>query len=821
MEYSDFFQKGTGSRPFAYQDRLATLEKWPDVIEAPTGAGKTAAVVMAWLWRSFVDDKNRGGCTPRRLVYCLPMRVLVEQTLAEVEKWLKATGLDDRVSVSVLMGGEDAGDWHLHPERRAILIGTQDMLISRMLNRGYGASRFRWPIDFGLLSNDCLWVFDEVQLMGSGLATTAQMEAFRHSYGTFADCHSIWMSATIMPQWLATADFRPNVSNLLLHQIDSADRNGALKRRLEARKTLKRCEVDAGDFKKLAHSVLDAHVPGTLTLVVLNKVHRAVDLYRAFKQASTDRKKGPHRSDGTDPTVTTEFPELILLHSRFRPIDRREKIVRLLDSDIPEAGVIAVTTQVVEAGVNVSAKNLFTDLAPWPSLVQRFGRCNRKGEYPTATCHWIDILRDGPGEDLEEKKRIDAARPYEVGSLITAQAELEALQDVSIQSLERHLEALDDRHTAKLFPYEPQHVIRKKDLIELFDTTPDLAGNDADISRFIRDGEDLDVQVFWRDVPEEGPSAGEERPAREEVCAVQVTRFRDFCRNKNSYRWDHLANRWMRVRIDGILPGRIFLIPRIEGGYDLETGWDLKHKGPVKIVEQDLVKGLPPEANDDDQNSLRSHWEPIGQHADQVSNELAEILKQLAIALPQKIQNGLARAARKHDWGKVHEVFVNAFDCRPPDPNKHWAKVPKMKRYGRPGFRHELAGALAMLQAGESPLACYLVASHHGKVRLSIRSLPTESRPPEAKKRFARGIWDGDVLPSVNLGGGVVTEETVLSLEPMELGSSTDGKPSWAQRMLELRDDPHLGPFRLTFLEALLRAADVLASKSGTNSKTT
>jgi len=50
----------------------------------------------------------------------------------------------------------------------------------------------------------------------------------------------------------------------------------------------------------------------------------------------------------------------------------------------------------------------------------------------------------------------------------------------------------------------------------------------------------------------------------------------------------------------------------------------------------------------------------------------------------------------------------------------------------------------------------------------------------------------------------------------MELGLSPDGKPSWAERMLALRDDPSLGlgPFRLAFLEALLRAADMRASRN-------
>src|SRR5206468_2268225 len=147
--------------------------------------------------------------TPRRLVYCLPMRVLVEQTVEAAERWLKNLDLQEKVCVHVLMGGEEAEDWDVHPERDAILIGTQDMLLSRALNRGYGMSRYRWPMHFGLLNNDCLWVMDETQLMGPGLWTSGQLDWMRnHRFGVTKPCVTWWMSATNSAVFLDTPDRR-------------------------------------------------------------------------------------------------------------------------------------------------------------------------------------------------------------------------------------------------------------------------------------------------------------------------------------------------------------------------------------------------------------------------------------------------------------------------------------------------------------------------------------------------------------------------------------------------------------------------------------
>ena len=143
------------------------------MIRIPTGLGKTEAVLGAWAWNRLV---RRDSTWPRRLVWCLPMRVLVQQSLAVAQKFLESMPVHntgpEKVQVCPLMGGADVEDWHLHPEQPAVLIGTQDMLLSRALNRGYATGRARWPMEYGLLNHDCLWIMDEIQLMDVGLTTT-------------------------------------------------------------------------------------------------------------------------------------------------------------------------------------------------------------------------------------------------------------------------------------------------------------------------------------------------------------------------------------------------------------------------------------------------------------------------------------------------------------------------------------------------------------------------------------------------------------------------------------------------------------------------
>jgi CRISPR-associated endonuclease/helicase Cas3 len=875
MTYSEFFKKATDRDhpPYGWQERLATSEACESrLIDIPTGLGKTAGVILAWLWNRLKVEDGQESSWPRRLVYCLPMRTLVEQTEGEADKWIQnlwkardSLGLSQTAieelrwlsgngdpqkahSPIVLMGGEDISkdkrEWDLYPEKPAILIGTQDMLLSRALNRGYGMSRYRWPMHFALLNNDALWIMDEVQLMGAGLASTTQMEGFRTelSLGS-VHCMSWWMSATIRPDWLKTVDCPSDLLTTEPLALSTSEKEqGRVLALREAPKTLLSSDVSSGskNVKAIAKLIAENHKDVGLNLVVVNTVKRARALHAELVKSSP--------SDADRP---------ILLHSQFLPQDR----LRVLDAiRSASPGTIVVSTQVIEAGVDLSAHTLFTELAPWSSLVQRFGRCNRwlidgQPHFSDAHIFWFDLDPD------------KEALPYESEQLIEARNRLTELTNASIKNLESIQSPDADRPSYR-------HVIRKKDLVDLFDTTQDLAGADIDIDRFIRDANESNVQVFWRSWeggPEKEPSADKSGktvpvtpPQREELCSTGIGDLKTFLKKQGTaWRWDYLENRWQKA--DSIYPGQTYLLHRSQGGYGgaatqavtLPTGWtgDGKDKPLFPISTPILTRPLKHPSNEADEASECDQWQTLAQHTDVVCDSLEEILLALEDSLPVlsdllelPLLVVLKAVTRWHDWGKSHDAFQAKLDSDAISqanvampvakaPERAWRKGrlpnrPKDEKDARrKHFRHEMASALGVLIADsgfplthptDRDLAAYLIAAHHGKVRLSIRSLPDEWHPPSQQQRFARGIWDGDELPTVDLGCGHLSEKVSLSLEPMELGLCElppfAGQPSWAERMLDLRDA--VGLFALAYLETLIRAADGRGSAKNTSDLT-
>jgi CRISPR-associated endonuclease/helicase Cas3 len=248
------------------------------------------------------------------------------------------------------------------------------------------------------------------------------------------------------------------------------------------------------------------------------------------------------------------------------------------------------------------------------------------------------------------------------------------------------------------------------------------------------------------------------------------------------------------------------LVSREMGGYRNELGWT----GNARDLPD--VLAIPELLADSDEREVLSfacsEYVALTIHSTDVAEEAAALRTALGPAGPWE---AIERAARWHDLGKAHAVFQTMLVSGLPGNDARrqagpWAKSDgrPARRFERRAFRHELASALAFLQQGATDLEAYLVAAHHGKVRLSIRSRPSEYEPPD-DRRFALGVWDGDRLPAVDLGAGTTSREVTLDLAVMEMGEGMAGQ-SWLARTVALLD-VH-GPFRLALWETLVRIAD-------------
>lgn len=784
MGFDAFFEEGTGTPPYAYQRELGLADRPPSIVAVPTGSGKTHALLLAWMYSRLV--LRRG---PRRLVYALPMRTLVEQTRDVALAVRQRLGLSQELlPVHVLMGGEEATDWQDRPERNQVLIGTIDMLVSRALNRGYGESRFRWPVSFALLNSDCRWVFDEVQLMGPARATSAQLDGLREKLGTSLPCETVWVSATVDGRALRTID-RPQLGKVL--GLPAADRDGPLAQRLTANKTVVHADLDgvkpAQLPRRIAEAVLEHHSHGSLSICVLNTVERAREAVRSLRRLVGGQEQAP---------------AIVLLHSRFRPPDRSTHLDEALASVATDsAGRIVVSTQVIEAGVDVSARLLATETAPFSSIVQRAGRCNRAGEHDEATLLWLD------GGEPGDK----SAPPYDPADLRAARSALAELVGRSASPQELRAMSVPERQ-------EDLTILRRRDLIDLFDTTPDLSGMDVDVGRFIREDDERTVAVFFRAFTDQTTPTDQRAPGRDELVSGPVGQVRE----RKAWRFDHIDGVWVDARQRPLVPGETVMLDATDGGYDERDGWDPKLTAAVTPVATEAATSL--EGVSDDPGSARGRWVLLEEHLRDAAKTAETIVGQLH--LPESHAAAVTRAAALHDVGKAHPVFQETLlSTLKSDQERQrrglsmWAKSEVGGgRHSRRFFRHELASALALrtladerLVPGElDHLIVYLVGAHHGRVRLSIRPMPDE-RPPgdlDRSPRYALGVAEGDVVPAVSTPLGTVPG-TTLDLGCMEMGG---GGRSWTDAACRLRDDPELGPFRLGYLEALVRIADWRAS---------
>lgn len=737
--FETWFKDATGFGPYGWQMRVA-MEGLPEVLPVPTGLGKTEGAVLAWAWRRLHGDRDE----PMHLVYCLPMRVLVRQTAERLERCfekLSSKRGQPRVPVYQLMGGSIDDKWARLPDQPWILVGTQDQLLSRALNRGYAMSRFEWPVHFGLLNQDCRWIVDEVQLMGPGLWTTSQLDWMRRKrFPGLKPCLTTWMSATVGMGFLETTDRKHDGldTGVAFDPELAKDNNAELKKRLNARRRVEWLRLPTGKQaaaldKHVASRVHDEHVAGTLSLVVCNTVKTAQDIFRAL----------PDRT-----------PK-ILLTSRFRPADRRAAEKLLLDFESRrvsahgwrldgDAGLVCVSTQVVEAGLDISAHRLWSEIAPWPSVIQRLGRLNRDGRDDGACASFWRTPKD-----QEERRDVG---PYEKQAIDRSAELLDALMPAS--SLVAAITALDALGKGKLkktlrdaLQPAPAPLPRALDVHGLFSTERDVHGGFTDVSAFVRNSDpDADVTVFWRAwPPERSPARGDALVGPsfdpKEGCQVPFYRLRDTlqARHAKAWTWNDEEERWERCSPAELRSGMLVMLHRDVGGYDGRLGWT----GKLEDVLSDQVEPPGPgRALLDDRRTETGYWARLDVHLADARREAERICD--GLNLNGLVRSAIIEAAALHDLGKAHPKWNAALPGYDVLSGGPWAKCPRVLAVDARSEEPELREAVARLR----PRALQVASEARRPQRLRLRwalDQPLGRDELEGLRKVRGVLWAGHV----------------------------------------------------------------------------
>lgn len=391
----------TGYAPMRWQHRLfdGFMDgKIPTALDLPTGLGKTSVMAIWLLARArAIDDILRA--IPRRLVYVVDRRAVVDQATAEAEKLRGALsekaahlrqrlGLDDEaLPISTLRGQYvDNRQWLADPAMPSIVVGTVDMIGSRLLFEGYGISRRMRPYHAGLLGADTLMVLDEAHLVPpfADLLRTIEQDASLgpKDRSCVPEFRVLSLSAT-------QRTGHGESDGTALFGLQAEDREDPVASvRLDARKQLQVDSLaDKDHDRQLAATALDmATRNGPVRVVVFCDRREKKDegggpSAQGVAEAIVALAKG---DIGAGRAKVDIDPPALLVGAR-RVHERDEIARRLLElgfmnpvQPAPRPAFL-VATSAGEVGVDLDADHMVCDLVPWERMVQRLGRVNRRG----------------------------------------------------------------------------------------------------------------------------------------------------------------------------------------------------------------------------------------------------------------------------------------------------------------------------------------------------------------------------------------------------------------------------------------------------------
>lgn len=419
-DFCTTFQTMTGNLPFPWQSRLYdrfVVGEFPNTASLPTGLGKTS-IIAIWL----IALAKCPGKVPRRLVYVVNRRTVVDQTTDEVEKFRKHLSgkpelaslkaaleqlcaiplmpTDSPLAISTLRGQfADNREWSTDPARPAVICGTVDMIGSRLLFSGYGIGFKSKPLHAGFLGQDALLIHDEAHLEQPFQQLLNTIEEEQTNGEQSGDLP--WKKLRVL-ELTATPRSEEDVHRVEPFRLDEEDeRHPVVRQRLYAKKALSL--IPLKDAKKpsseLAEYALKFENSGRAVLIFAQSVETVMEI-----RDKLEKRKLSNRITTLTGTMRGLERDGLVRHPifiRFLPESNRPKGVE------PEKGTVyLVCTSAGEVGVNISADHLICDLSPFDSMAQRFGRVNRFGRSDDST---ITVLHPLPTE-FDSTKPLDHRR---------------------------------------------------------------------------------------------------------------------------------------------------------------------------------------------------------------------------------------------------------------------------------------------------------------------------------------------------------------------------------------------------------------------------
>ncbi len=378
------------------------------------------------------------------MVYVVDRRAVVDQATEVAESlrvWVAnerriadSLRLGDRpLPISTLRGQHvDNRAWLEDPSSPAIIVGTVDMVGSRLLFSGYGVSSKMRPYHAGLLGCDSLVVLDEAHLTPAFEDLLRQVELGAESFGPKESS----LQALVPPFKLLTLSATGRSKNGVLLTLTEADReHPVVHKRLTAKKSLhivdqvKVAEVsaapsDGNNAEESDEATKTTKVP-KLAEVLANQAWqlatqegavRCLVFCNARKDATAvaAQLRNLAKSAGKPEPTIELFVGGRRVKERIQARDALERIGFLAGTAGKlERAAFLIATSAGEVGVDLDADHMVCDLAPWERMVQRLGRVNRRGDGDAKVVVVVESEpkpSDGIAKAIEKKEKSNAAK---------------------------------------------------------------------------------------------------------------------------------------------------------------------------------------------------------------------------------------------------------------------------------------------------------------------------------------------------------------------------------------------------------------------------